>query len=97
MTTPNNQKSRRCTVAGIILLGLGFSGKAFADQPNKEPHSVSSRPTPAKDFRLFVGVDIKAFWDDDLATVTDYVNNRARLDSPDQPALPLNRLERVQF
>ncbi|MDA8527341.1 hypothetical protein N9K67_00935 [Opitutaceae bacterium] len=97
MTTPQSQTRRCWTLAGIILFGPGFTREAWADQPNKEPHSVSSRSAPTKDFRLFVGVDIKAFWGDDFATVTDFVNNRARLDSTDEPALPLERLERIGF
>jgi hypothetical protein len=70
---------------------------AAPDRSTSKPRSVASRPSPAKDFRLFVGIDVKAFWGGDFATVTDYVNDRARLDSPNQPALPVNRLERVRF
>ncbi|MDB4473783.1 hypothetical protein N9023_02155 [Opitutaceae bacterium] len=97
MTALRSQAKRRLALLGLILPGLGLTMAAAPETPVTSPHSVASRPTPAKDFRLFVGIDIKAFWGDDFATVTDFVNDRARLDSPDRPALPLNRLERVGF
>ncbi|GAB5558373.1 MAG: hypothetical protein SynsKO_00200 [Synoicihabitans sp.] len=62
-----------------------------------QPRSVNSQAAPARDFRLFVGLDIQALWNEEFATVTDYVNNRARLDAPDRPALPTSRLEGVRF
>tara|TARA_B110000483_G_scaffold98576_2_gene120889 strand:+ start:1465 stop:2604 length:1140 start_codon:yes stop_codon:yes gene_type:complete len=72
-------------------------GLASASLAAVKTHSVNSQPTPERDIRLFVGIDIKALWQDEFATVTDYTNQRARLDAPSRPALPTSRLERVQF
>ena len=81
---------------GFALLGLTV-GLASASLAAVKTHSVNSQPTPERDIRLFVGIDIKALWQDEFATVTDYTNQRARLDAPSRPALPTSRLERVQF
>lgn len=81
---------------GFALLGLTV-GLASASLAAVKTHSVNSQPTPERDIRLFVGIDIKALWQDEFATVTDYTNQRARLDAPNRPALPTSRLERVQF
>ena len=81
---------------GFALLGLTV-GLASASLAAVKTHSVNSQPTPERDIRLFVGIDIKALWQDEFATVTDYTNQRARLDASNRPALPTSRLERVQF
>lgn len=72
-------------------------GLASATLAAVKTRSVNSQPSPEREIRLFVGIDIKALWQDEFATVTDYTNQRARLDAPDRPALPTSRLERVQF
>ncbi len=90
-TLPSNSLPK--TTATVVSL-VAMLGSLLADTSRPE---IQSRSMPEREFRLFVGIDIKAHWQEEFATVTDFVNERARLDSPDRPALPLSRLERVQF
>ena len=79
----------------LPLLGL-FPGLLAAEDPAPR-FTIESRPAPERNYRLFVGVDIKVRHDDDLATVTDFGNNRALLETPAPVELPVDAIDFIRF
>lgn len=81
-----------------ILAGVGILLGAFSGLPGAaETKSITSRPTPEKEFRLFVGIDVKVMHDEEFVTVSDFVNDRAHLDIEEAPQLPLHLLQNIKF
>lgn len=77
-----------------ILLPLVLVGPASAQSP-AAPRSISSRPSPERNYRLFVGVDLKVMNKSELRNVSDFENQRIRLEGDTQIA-PRD-LGQVQF
>ena len=82
----------------LNLAGVGILLGAFSGLPGAaETKSITSRPSPEKAFRLFVGIDVKVMHDEEFVTVTDFVNQRAHLDTKRSPEMPLHLLQNIKF
>jgi hypothetical protein len=80
---------------GLLLLGTLLTAALL---PAKSPqHTVESRGTPDRQFRLFVGVDIKIFHEDDFGVVTDFNDSVAQIDGSKEATVDVRNASRVRF
>lgn len=73
------------------LAGLGTTDTTAA------PREVSSRSAPVREFRLFVGVDLKVMQDGEMCQINDFENRRALLEGPERVQIADRDLGSIQF
>ena len=96
MPTPNSHhqsspaRHRLCLlVAALAGLGTALSTAA--------PREVNSRSAPEREFRLFVGVDLKIMQDGEMCQISDFENRRALLEGPERVQIAERDLGSIQF
>ncbi len=89
---PSPQLQARPSVILLMTLLGGMSVVAATASPRE----VSSRSGPERDFRLFVGLDVKVAMEENYALVEGYVNNRVRTDLT-SGLLSLRNIDDIRF
>lgn len=83
--------SHRLISAAVLLAGL------TALNADAAPHSVSSQAAPAREFRLFVGVDLKVLDEGEMHEISDFDKRRAILEGPEKKQIDESDLGSIQF
>lgn len=78
-----------------ITLGLMFAAGSLAAQPTAG--TVESQNAPAKDYRLFVGMDLMVLHQGEYAKINDYADYRARLAIAEGPVVDVRLDNRSRF
>jgi hypothetical protein len=81
----------RRSILVVLVAGLGLSISSA------QPRSVSSRAAPERDFRLFVGVDLKVMQNGEMCRINDFNNRRALIESPERTEIADRDLGSIQF
>ena len=87
---PHPTLGRFCLLVALVIGSWALPASA-------EPHSVNSRPEPARDFRLFVGVDLKVLDNGEMCQINDFENRRALLEGPEKKEIADSDLGSIQF
>lgn len=59
--------------------------------------TIESRPSPERNYRLFVGVDVKVLHQDDFTPVADFANHTAVLAGDTRARIPTHLIDRIRF
>ena len=84
--------NRRSVLSCLLLTGV-----VSALPVSAEPRSVSSRPAPERNYRLFVGIDVKVRQGAEMVNVADFEKQRLQLDDPSASDVSLTKIEEVRF
>ena len=79
------------------LFVLGFLATVAYLAAKSPQHTVESRGSPDREYRLFVGVDIKIFHQDDFAVVTDFAHSIAEVEGAANAKIDVRNASRVRF
>lgn len=79
------------------LLGLSIGVSLAGLEATAQPRSVSSRSAPEREFRLFVGVDLKVMDEGEMHAITDFDKRRAILEGPEKKQIEDRDLKSIQF
>lgn len=91
-TSPLRHLSRPLLAAiAVALAGMGALN-ALA-----EPRSIHSQSSPQRDFRLFVGVDLKVLNEGEMHEISDFDKRRAILAGPEKKQIADRDLGSIQF
>lgn len=82
----------------LMLFVWGVVASAAYLVAKSPQHTVESRGAPDREYRLFVGVDIKIFHQDDFAVVTDFSHSIAEVEGATNNAkIDVRNASRVRF
>ena len=84
----------------LRYLGVGFAGlvATAALLAAKTPQrTVESRTSPDREYRLFVGVDIKVLQGSGFGTVTDFTDSHFQIDGAKDSRIDMRNAGRVRF
>ncbi len=84
--------NRRLTLFRLVLLGAVCLSPALA-----QPRSISSRPAPERNYRLFVGIDVKVRQGTEMVNVANFENQRLQLAGEAEENVSLRSIEEVKF
>jgi hypothetical protein len=76
---------------------MGLFATALLISAKTPLHTVESRTSPDREYRLFVGVDIKILHEGDFGTVTDFSHSQAQLDGSAESRIDVRTASRVRF
>ena len=77
-------------LGGLVAVAAGLAAKTPL-------RTIESRSAPDREYRLFVGVDIKILHEGDFGTVTDFGHSQAQLDGSPQSRIDVRTASRVRF
>ena len=80
---------------GVLIVGLATTAALLSARSPQR--TVESRTSPDREYRLFVGVDIKIHHDDDFGIVTDFKDSIAQIDGSDDARIDVRQASRVRF
>ena len=81
----------------LSALVIGLTALVAVVSARSPQHTVESRDAPDREYRLFVGVDIKILHEDDFGTVTDFSRSIAQLDGSKDTRIDVRNASRVRF
>lgn len=97
LTSSPNQSSGLDRRWWRVLVAALLGGWAATAPTRAAPREVSSRSAPERDYRLFVGVDLKVMDEDELRQIADFDRRRALLEGPDKKQIADKDLGSIRF
>lgn len=94
LRSPSHRPSGSVALTLTLVLPLLGAASSLAQVPQR---TVDSRSGPARDYRLFVGIDVKVLHQNDFTKVTNFSHNTARLGSADHATVTPAAMGPIRF